>query len=123
MLMVPAEVVFCVGTRAAGFAPGAETAVHLNCVLPSLVVRCVILHRCRRSIDILWIGSLISSSKLVYYLPSFVDFLPPGSLPKLLLGCSGVRIGISPILVLDLFKPDVVVLDSRDLHEVILELP
>ena len=42
------------------------------CVLPSLVVRCIILHRCRGSIDILWIGSLISSSTLVYYLPSFV---------------------------------------------------
>ena len=96
--------------------------MHLNCVLPDLVVRCV-LHRCCGSVVSLYISSLIGSSTLIYYLPSFVNFLPPRSLSQLLLGSSGVRVGIPSILVFDLLERDVVVLDSWDLHEVILEFP
>ena len=96
--------------------------MHLNCVLPDLVVRCV-LRRCCGSIASLCVSFLIDSSTLVYYLPSFINFLPPRSLSQLLLGSSGVRVGIPSILVLDLLERDVVVLDSWDLHEVVFEFP
>ena len=91
--------------------------MYLNYVLPNLV------HRCSGSIACLCVGFLISSSTLVYYLSSFIYFLPPRSLSQLLLGSSGVRVGIPSILVLDLLERDVVVFDSWDLHEVVFEFP
>ena len=58
---------------------------------------------------------------LVGYLSSFINLVSPRSIPKLLFSCSGMRIGISAILILHLLKRDVVVFYSWDLHEVILE--
>ena len=96
--------------------------MHLDCVLPDLMVQCV-LRRCFGSAASLCVGFLIDSSTLVDYLPRFIDFMPPRSLSWLLLSSSGMGVGIPPVLVLDLFKRDVIILDSWYLHEIIFELP